>query len=306
VTSRSAVTLREITDSNRADVLRLAVTPEQPEFVDGVALSLQEAAAKPDACPWFRAIYADQTPVGFSMITDGVPVGPPEFEWPYYLWRLLIDPVTSAVDTVRRRWASSWSTSGAGRARPSSSRVRFPARGRPCRSTHALGSTPPAACSTANTSSSCRCADPNRCAVLCGGRSGPDCPCAAPASARGWLVPIFAQRFRPQIRRQDGGLGATRGPFGRGWRRWRFGRTGRAPVNSQTCTGWQSRPRDELVEHTPRRYGAACARLTARAGPAGVLAAGGAGTDVSVGRYGLSICSAQAGSMLAGTLRKRS
>lgn len=88
---RAGVTLREITASNRADVIRIAVTPEQGEFVDGVAVSLEEAAAKPDACPWFRAIYAEETPVGFVMITDGVPPGHPEFEWPYYLWRLLID-----------------------------------------------------------------------------------------------------------------------------------------------------------------------------------------------------------------------
>ena len=85
------VTLRVITESNRADILRLAVTPEQSQFVDGVADSMAEAAAKPDACPWFRAIYAGQTPVGFVMITDGCPSGHPEFEWPYYLWRLLID-----------------------------------------------------------------------------------------------------------------------------------------------------------------------------------------------------------------------
>ncbi|MGA9345125.1 MAG: GNAT family N-acetyltransferase [Nocardioidaceae bacterium] len=88
---RPTVTLREITDANRADVLRLAVTPEQSAFVDGVADSLEEAAQTPDAYPWFRAIYADETPVGFVMITDGVPAGHPEYEWPYFLWRLIID-----------------------------------------------------------------------------------------------------------------------------------------------------------------------------------------------------------------------
>jgi diamine N-acetyltransferase len=89
--ARATVTLREITDANRADILRLAVAPEQTELVDGVAPSLAEAAAKPDACPWFRAIYADEIPVGFVMLTDGVPPGHPEFGDPYYLWRLLID-----------------------------------------------------------------------------------------------------------------------------------------------------------------------------------------------------------------------
>jgi diamine N-acetyltransferase len=85
------VTLREITDSNRVDVLRLAVTSAQNEFVDGVAESLDEAAATPDAHPWFRAVYADETPVGFIMITDGISADHQLYEWPYYLWRLLID-----------------------------------------------------------------------------------------------------------------------------------------------------------------------------------------------------------------------
>jgi diamine N-acetyltransferase len=91
VTTGAVVTLREITDSNRADVVRLAVTPAQSSFVDGVADSLKEAADTPDAYPWYRAIYADDTPVGFVMIADGIPAGHPEFKWPYYLWRLLID-----------------------------------------------------------------------------------------------------------------------------------------------------------------------------------------------------------------------
>jgi len=85
------VTLREITDANRAEVLRLAVTPAQSSFVAGVEASLQHAADAPDAHPWYRAIYADQTPVGFVMISDGIPAVHPEYELPYYLWRLLID-----------------------------------------------------------------------------------------------------------------------------------------------------------------------------------------------------------------------
>ena len=90
-TTRAAVTLRDITDANRADLLPLSGTPSQSSFVDSVAASLAEAATKPDACPSFRTIYADECSVGFAMITDGVPVGHPDFEWPYYLWRLLID-----------------------------------------------------------------------------------------------------------------------------------------------------------------------------------------------------------------------
>ena len=53
--------------------------------------SLAEAAATPDACPWYRAVYADETPVGFVMLSDGIPVERTQYLGPYYLWRLLID-----------------------------------------------------------------------------------------------------------------------------------------------------------------------------------------------------------------------
>ena len=85
------VTLREITAENRAEVVALAITAEQEQFVENVADSLDEADETPDAHPWFRAIYADATPVGFIMITDGIRDGHPQYEWPYYLWRLIID-----------------------------------------------------------------------------------------------------------------------------------------------------------------------------------------------------------------------
>jgi diamine N-acetyltransferase len=85
------ISLREITDANRRDVEHLSVTAEQANYVAGVAESLQEAAATPDACPWFRAVYVHDEPVGFVMISDGIPDGYPEYLGPYYLWRLLID-----------------------------------------------------------------------------------------------------------------------------------------------------------------------------------------------------------------------
>ncbi len=83
--------LRQIDDRNRALVEALAVTPAQSHFVAGVSKSLQEAAATPDACPWFRALYADETPVGFVMMSDNIPPGHSEYMGPYFLWRLLID-----------------------------------------------------------------------------------------------------------------------------------------------------------------------------------------------------------------------
>jgi len=85
------VRLQEITDANRPEVERVRVTPEQEDYVDSVAASLVEAAATPAACPWYRAVYTGDVPVGFVMISDGIPDGHPEFLGPYYLWRLLID-----------------------------------------------------------------------------------------------------------------------------------------------------------------------------------------------------------------------
>jgi diamine N-acetyltransferase len=85
------VQLREITSENRAAVEALSVTESQSEYVSGVAESLMEAAATPDACPWFRAVYAGDEPVGFVMISDGITVVNPEYLGPYFLWRLLID-----------------------------------------------------------------------------------------------------------------------------------------------------------------------------------------------------------------------
>ena len=85
------VSLREITTANRAAVEALTVTAAQAEYVAGVAESLVEAAETPDACPWPRAVYADDTPVGFVMISDGISVVDPAYLGPYFLWRLLID-----------------------------------------------------------------------------------------------------------------------------------------------------------------------------------------------------------------------
>jgi len=87
----SDVSLREITPANRSAVEALTVTAGQSEYVEGVAGSLVEAAETPDACPWYRAVYVDDTPVGFVMISDGITVVNPDYLGPYFLWRLLID-----------------------------------------------------------------------------------------------------------------------------------------------------------------------------------------------------------------------
>jgi diamine N-acetyltransferase len=85
------VSLRGIRDDNRSEIERLRVTPDQGNYVDGVAESLVEAAETPGACPWYRGVYRGDVAVGFVMISDGIPDGRPEYLGPYYLWRLLID-----------------------------------------------------------------------------------------------------------------------------------------------------------------------------------------------------------------------
>jgi diamine N-acetyltransferase len=48
-----------------AAVLALRVTAQQEQFVGSVHDALQDALEYPDAKPWYRAIYADDEPVGF-------------------------------------------------------------------------------------------------------------------------------------------------------------------------------------------------------------------------------------------------
>ena len=84
------VSLREITDENRDAVCALIVDPAQERFVSSVAESLDEAAVTPEGAPWYRAIYADDEPVGFIMLSwDATPA--PGILGPYFLWRILIE-----------------------------------------------------------------------------------------------------------------------------------------------------------------------------------------------------------------------
>ncbi len=81
--SRKNVTLREITEETLRPILDLEVKPEQADLVAPNAVSIAQAHFAEDA--WFRAIYADDTPVGFLMLSDQ-PAKPR-----YYLWRFMID-----------------------------------------------------------------------------------------------------------------------------------------------------------------------------------------------------------------------
>jgi diamine N-acetyltransferase len=79
----SKVTLREISSDTVRTICSLSVREEQRKFVAPNAVSIAQAYFSKYA--WFRAIYADETPVGFLMLEDQ-PEKPQ-----YYLWRFMID-----------------------------------------------------------------------------------------------------------------------------------------------------------------------------------------------------------------------
>jgi diamine N-acetyltransferase len=79
----ATISLREITKDNIRAVLNLHVDASQRSFVADNARSLAQAGLEPKA--WTRAIYADDTPVGFVMNFE-------DQEKPtYYLWRYMVD-----------------------------------------------------------------------------------------------------------------------------------------------------------------------------------------------------------------------
>jgi diamine N-acetyltransferase len=86
-----SISLRKIDDTNRAPVLALCVAPQQKQFVGTVGAAIKDAEAYPQANPWYRAIYAADTPVGFVMISWNVIPQPPSIIGPWFLWKLLID-----------------------------------------------------------------------------------------------------------------------------------------------------------------------------------------------------------------------
>jgi len=83
ITRNSIVSLRVVTADTVRVICRLEVSETQKHFVAPNAVSIAEAYFEPKA--WFRAIYADETPVGFLMLYDN-----PDEEV-YFLWRYMID-----------------------------------------------------------------------------------------------------------------------------------------------------------------------------------------------------------------------
>jgi len=80
----SEIALREITGATVGSILRLVVAPEQERFVASNAVSIAQAYFQRENA-WFRAICADEAPVGFLMLDDRPAISS------YYLWRFMID-----------------------------------------------------------------------------------------------------------------------------------------------------------------------------------------------------------------------
>jgi diamine N-acetyltransferase len=80
----SDVSFQEISEETVVAVCKLSTTLSAPQMkmVATNSMSIAQAHFNPHA--WFRAIYADQTPVGFIMLYDD-PAEPR-----YFLWRFMI------------------------------------------------------------------------------------------------------------------------------------------------------------------------------------------------------------------------
>lgn len=77
------VTLRRINAKTVRAICTLSVSDIQKNFVAPNAISIAQAHFSKNA--WFRAVYADETPVGFVMLYQS-----PKRSI-YYLWRFMID-----------------------------------------------------------------------------------------------------------------------------------------------------------------------------------------------------------------------
>jgi diamine N-acetyltransferase len=121
------ITLRPLTDDNRAALEALRIEPFQERFVNTVSEALLEAEEEPGGRAIQFGLYDDETPVGFVMISDEVD-GPEYIA--HYLWKLLIDRDrqrqgygTAALDLVSayfrdRGNATMWTTAGEGDGSP--------------------------------------------------------------------------------------------------------------------------------------------------------------------------------------------
>jgi len=87
--SAGAVTLRTIDATTVRAVCDLAVAPAQAGFVAANAVSLAQALFAPEA--WYRAIYLDDAPAGFAMLSDDSLRDPVPAIPEIWLWRFMVD-----------------------------------------------------------------------------------------------------------------------------------------------------------------------------------------------------------------------
>jgi diamine N-acetyltransferase len=89
VEQNARITLREVTAETVNEILNLSVKEHQQRLVASNAVSIAQAHFRPEA--WFRAIYADDMPVGFVMLSDShLGPQPPQHDI-YEVWRCMID-----------------------------------------------------------------------------------------------------------------------------------------------------------------------------------------------------------------------
>ena len=88
-TRESVVTLREITPGTVNTILALSVADSQKHLVASNERSIAQAHFEEAA--WFRAIYADEEPVGFLMLHDETLRAQPREDGYLVLWRMMID-----------------------------------------------------------------------------------------------------------------------------------------------------------------------------------------------------------------------
>lgn len=89
VSPASTVTLREIAPENAEAIFALSVADSQKHLVASNERSIAQAHFEEAA--WFRAIYADEDPVGFVMLHDEGLRAEPREEGYLVLWRFMID-----------------------------------------------------------------------------------------------------------------------------------------------------------------------------------------------------------------------
>lgn len=89
VTPESSVILQRVTSETLEDILALSVSEEQRAFVASNERSIAQAHF--DEGAWFRAVYADDTPVGFVLLHDETLCAEPREKGYCFLWRMMID-----------------------------------------------------------------------------------------------------------------------------------------------------------------------------------------------------------------------